>query len=160
MPGRYIRIGLLGWLVVIGFDLFLHAGVLASLYRDPGPFLLASDKAFKLIPLGYLSFAILIAFVEWLMVRMKISGAMAGFRFGIISGMFIWLSLGLGLASISSAPLSLLAGWTLGQAVELGLAGAVMGAGLGAESLRGISFRTVIVFVISVVLAIVLQNIF
>ena len=58
--GHLVKIGLLAWLAVIGFDLFLHAGVLAGIYSEPSPFLLPPEEAFRLIPLGYLSFLMLI----------------------------------------------------------------------------------------------------
>ncbi len=35
-----ILLTLLGWLSMIGFDFFLHAGLLARLYLTPSPFLL------------------------------------------------------------------------------------------------------------------------
>ena len=51
-----IKLTLLSWFSMIGFDFFLHAGLLASLYSQPSPFLLPSDRAFKMIPVGYISF--------------------------------------------------------------------------------------------------------
>jgi len=47
------------WVLSLGFDLFLHAGLLARLYVEPGPFLLPPMVAFRRIPLGYLSFLVL-----------------------------------------------------------------------------------------------------
>ena len=51
-----ILLTLLGWLSMIGFDFFLHAGLLARLYLIPSPFLLPATTTFRLIPVGYLSF--------------------------------------------------------------------------------------------------------
>jgi hypothetical protein len=156
--GFLVRLGLLCLLAVIGFDLFLHAGVLSPLYRDMGNFLLPHETAFKLIPLGYLSFAILIVLLEWLMVRMRISGPKDGFMFGLKVGLLIWLSLGIGLASISTAPYPLLAGWVAGQAVELGLSGAIIGHGLASPGLKRTGFYALALFLVCAILAIVLQN--
>ncbi|MEJ2412947.1 MAG: hypothetical protein P8Y34_08130, partial [Anaerolineales bacterium] len=63
---------LLSWLAVLGFDFFLHGGLLASLYTKPSPFLLPPEQAFRLIPLGYLAFLIFEIFLVWLMVRLDI----------------------------------------------------------------------------------------
>jgi hypothetical protein len=48
----------------------------------------------------------------------------------------IWGALLLGLWSITTAPADLLLGWWVGQGLELGFAGAVLGAGVGGASLR------------------------
>ena len=72
--GFLFGLGLLTLVAVIGFDLFLHAGLLSPFYIDPGEFLLSPETAFQLIPLGYLSFALLIVLLEWLMVRIDIKG--------------------------------------------------------------------------------------
>ena len=66
---RISTITLLSWLSMIGFDLLLHAGLLARLYIEPSPFLLPPETAFRLIPLGYLSFLIMAFLMTWLMVK-------------------------------------------------------------------------------------------
>jgi hypothetical protein len=157
--GKYIKVGLLAFLAVIGFDLFLHAGLLSPLYAQPTPFLLEPLTAFRRIPLGYAAFALLIVLVEWLMVRLDIQGVREGGLFGIQVGALIWLSLALGLASITTARPALLIGWAVGQLLELGLAGAVVGAGLNASSLRGLAWRVLVIFIAGALLGIVLQNV-
>lgn len=116
------------WLLSIGFDLFLHAGLLAHLYLEPGPFLLAPDVAFRRIPLGYLAFLILTIAMYWLLRRLKVQGMSAGFRYGLAVGAVVWGALSIGLYSFSTAALPMLAAWWVGQALELGLVGAVLGA--------------------------------
>ena len=153
------KIGLLALLSVVGFDLFLHAGVLASWYARPSPFLLPPEEAFRLVPLGYLSFLILIGMLIWLMLKMGVIGWKAGLVFGLKIGAFVWGALVLGLLSISTASVSLLVGWFLGQTVELGIAGMVIGSGLSTDRLRSLLVKVVIFFVIMVALAILLQNI-
>ena len=157
--GRLAKIGLLALLAVIGFDLFLHAGVLASWYARPSPFLLPPEEAFRLIPLGYLSFLMLIILLIWLMPRLDVVGWRAGLVFGLIVGALIWGALTLGLLSISTASPSLLLGWFLGQTVELGIAGMVLGSGLATERLRSLLVKVVGFFVVMVVLTVLLQNI-
>jgi hypothetical protein len=84
--------------------------------------------AFRRIPLGYLSFLVLILSLYWLFHRLGIRGVASGLRHGAIIGSVVWGALAIGLYSISTAALPLLAGWWIGQAIELGLAGAVLGA--------------------------------
>lgn len=76
----------LSWLAVLGFDFFLHGGVLARLYQKPSPFLLPLEQAFKLIPLGYLSFLLASVLIVWLLLRMRIQGRRAGFVFRLKLG--------------------------------------------------------------------------
>ena len=124
------------WLLSVGFDLLLHGGLLAHLYATPSPFLLEPLDAFKRIPLGYATFLALTAALSWLLRRLQIRGAMAGARYGAAAGAVVWGALVLGLYSISTAPVSLLTGWWIGQTLELGLAGAVLGASLGGTPMR------------------------
>ena len=154
-----VKIGLLAWLAVIGFDLFLHAGILADLYSKPSPFLLPPQEAFRLIPLGYLSFILLIVFLLWLMSKLTVVGWRAGLVFGLKVGVLISAAGTLGLLSISTASVSLLVGWFLGQTVELGIAGMVLGSGLSTNRLRSLLVKVVIFFIAMGALAILLQNI-
>jgi hypothetical protein len=116
------------WMLSLGFDLFLHGGLLASLYVVPSPFLLGPEEAFRRIPLGYLAFLVLTLTLYWFLRRNAVRGAMAGFRYGAAAGAVVWGAFTVGLYSISTATMPLLVGWWIGQTVELGLAGAVLGA--------------------------------
>ena len=69
---RLLGIVLLSWFSMLGFDFFLHAGVLAPLYARPSPFLLPPDQAFALIPLGYLSLLVSAAMLVWLVRKLGI----------------------------------------------------------------------------------------
>jgi hypothetical protein len=126
------------WMLSVGFDLFLHGGVLARVYLEPSPFLLPPEEAFRRIPLGYLTFLGLTLALFWLLRRLGIQGLVAGFRYGATAGAVVWGALVIGLFSISTAALPLLAGWWIGQTVELGLAGAVLGAAANRVPLKRI----------------------
>lgn len=152
-------IGLLSWLAMIGIDFFLHGGLLARFYIKPSPFLLSPEEAFRLIPLGYLSFGILEILLIWLMLRLNIVGGYKGFVFGLILGSLIWGSFILGLLSISTAEPSLLFGWFFGQTFELGIGGAVVGKGLTGDSLKKIFLIVFIGIIILVILTLILQTI-
>jgi len=117
------------------------------------------EEAFRLIPLGYLSFLMLIILLIWLMTRLDIVGWRAGLVFGLKVGALIWGALRLGLLSISTASPILLLGWFLGQTVELGITGMVLGSGLASDRLRSLLAKVVVFLVVTVVLAIIFQNI-
>jgi hypothetical protein len=59
---RLSAIALLSWLSLVGFDFFLHAGLLARLYIKPSPFLLPPMEAFIRIPFGYMSILLLLSY--------------------------------------------------------------------------------------------------
>jgi hypothetical protein len=118
------------WIASLGFDLLLHAGLLARIYTEPSPFLLGPEEAFRRIPLGYLTFLILTVALYWLLRRLGIRDVRGGLAVGGIFGAVLWGALALGLYSISTAPVALLVGWWSGQAAELALAGAVLGLAL------------------------------
>lgn len=133
---RAVQLTLLAWIGMLGVDFFLHAGLLASLYLEPTPFLLPPLEAFVRIPIGYLSFLIAAAFLVWVTDLTGARGWRAGLRTGAIVGGVMWLSLALGLYSISTARPELLVGWAVGQTVEVAWAGALIGAGRVSDSLR------------------------
>lgn len=119
---------LAAWFLSLAFDLFLHAGLLARLYARTSEFLLPAEEAFRRIPLGYLAFLLLTLALYWLFGRLDVRRAAQGFRLGLAVGMVLWAIWVLGLYSIARVEADLLLGWWLGQAVELGLAGSVLGA--------------------------------
>jgi hypothetical protein len=136
--GFYFKLTLLAWISMIGFDFFLHAGILAPLYAKESTFLLPPERAFALIPIGYLSFLGLAVMLIWLMVKLNVREWRKGAFFGFQLGFLAWGSLILGLYSISTASPGLLWAWFFGQTVDLGIAGAVAGYGLAERKLRGL----------------------
>jgi hypothetical protein len=157
--GYLIKIVLLALLVVIGFDFFLHGGVLARFYSEPSNFLLPPQEAFRLIPLGYIAFLLLIVLLIWLMLRLGIVGWRPGLFFGLKVGILIASASALGLISILMVSPILVIAWSLGQVVELGIAGMVLGSGLAIDRLRSLLAKVVVFFIVMVVLGIILQNI-
>jgi hypothetical protein len=149
---------LAAWVLSLGIDLFLHAGLLAKLYVEPSPFLLGPTEAFQRIPLGYSAFLILTLSLYWFLHRLDVRGAQAGFRYGASAGVVIWGALLAGLYSISTASLPLLAAWWLGQTLELGLAGAVLGAAATGAPMKRIWGIVMIAVVACLAATIVLQS--
>lgn len=156
---RLLGIALLSWLSVIGFDFLLHATLLAPLYAQPSSFLLPPDRAFVLIPLGYLSFLISTVMLVWLIGRLRINTWREGFIFGLKLGGLIWGSLVLALLSITTASPILMLGWFFGQTIETAVGGLVVGAGFGAENLREMSIWVVLFTIGSITISVILQNI-
>lgn len=116
------------WLLSLGFDFFLHGGLLARLYTRESPFLLDPMSAFVRIPAGYLAFLLLTVGLLWLFRRLDVRGWRDGAKLGTGVGLFLWLTMALGLWSITTAGVDTLLAWGLGQGLELGLAGLVLGA--------------------------------
>lgn len=142
----------IAWLAMIGCDFFLHGGLLARWYVTPAPFLLPPATAFARIPVGYLSFALLAVLVLWVLRRANVSGWRQGGIVGLWIGSLVWGSFCLGLYSISTAPSGLLVGWFVGQSVEVGIAGGVLGAGLSGHAL-GRLFLVVLAFTVAAFVA-------
>ena len=155
---RLIGVVLLAWFAVLGFDFFLHGGLLASLYTEPSPFLLPPEEAFRLIPLGYLAFLIFEIFLVWIIVRLDVKGWRSGMVLGLQVGAFAWGALVLGLLSISTASIRLLAGWFIGQTIEAGIGGMVAGAGLITERPGRLTIYVVIFVIAALIVTIVLQS--
>lgn len=143
---------------MVGVDFFLHAGILASLYAEPSPFLLSPEMAFARIPFGYLAFLLVAGLIVWLARALHITSARSGLRFGLELGALVWGALALGLASISTASAALILGWFLGQTLEMGIAGAVAGYGLQQAGLKRLSIRVGILLLASISLTILLQS--
>jgi hypothetical protein len=156
---RLLGITFLTWIGVLGFDLFLHGGILAGFYLEESPFLLPPLEAFRRIPFGYLGFFINIGFLVWLLARLGLVGWRNGLVFGGVIGGVIWISLALGLYSISTASPRLIVGWALGQTIEMAYAGAVIGLGLHSQRPRRLTLAVVFLTLILVLLTFVLQSI-
>ena len=147
----------ISWFSIIGFDLFLHAGLLARIYTKPSPFLLSADKSFLRIPLGYLSFLILAIVLVWLMETFDIAGWKKGVLFGLKFGALIWGVFVLGLYSISTAGWDLLLAWWIGQSLEFGIAGIVIGEGIAWKRLPKLILWVIVFVVLMVIITFILQ---
>jgi hypothetical protein len=143
---------------MLGFDFFLHGGLLAGIYLRSDPFLLPPEKAFALIPVGYLSFLLLAVLLVRLMDRMDLTGWRAGAVFGLELGGLAWGALVLGLYSISTAGTDVLLAWFVGQTVELGIAGAVVGSGRAGTAIRRLFWIVLAFILVMAVITIVLQS--
>lgn len=146
------------WMLSLGFDVLLHGGLLAGLYLNPSPFLLGPEDAFRRIPLGYLALLVLVSALYWYLGRLGVRGAVAGFRHGTAAGAIVWGAFALGLYSMSTVTVPILAGWWIGQTIELGLAGTVLGDAANGVPMKRIWARVAIAVVACAVGTIVLQS--
>ena len=120
---RIVVAVLLTWLLIIGVDFLLHAGVLAWAWTIPSPFLLPAEDLAIRIPLGYTAFLLTAQLVVWLVYRLQIRRPVAGLWFGMKLGGVVALAGVLGLASISTITLLLAAVWVISQTAYVMVAG-------------------------------------
>jgi len=143
---------------MIGVDFLVHGGLLAAFYVEPSPFLLPLEKAFRLIPLGYLSFLLLATLLVWLMLKLDVRGWRDGLIFGLKLGALVWGAMVLGLLSISTASVELLVGWFCGQTIEFGIAGMFAGSGLNGARLIRLFMAVIALAFLSIIITVVLQS--
>ena len=149
---------LLAWLAMLGFDFFLHGGLLASLYFAEDSFILSPLEAFRRIPIGYLGFLLLAIFLVWVVPLFNFDNWKQAFWLGIKLGAILWGGFLLGLISISTIAFSLALGWFLGQTMELGIGGAVVAMASKGSSLRRLTLIIVSFVICAIVATIVLQS--
>jgi energy-converting hydrogenase Eha subunit B len=154
----HFKTAFVAWLAMLGFDFFLHGGLLSGFYTGDDPYLLTPLQAFNRIPIGYAGFLLMAAFLVWLAVRLKAAGWWQGARLGLGVGLIIWLSQALGLYSITRASIPLLLAWTIGQSIEMGFAGGLIGIALERHRLRRPFWIALISAVIFVILTVLLQT--
>lgn len=157
-PYGEVHLVFVAWVSMLGSDILIHGGFLHAMYLEPHPFLLSPERAFRLIPLGYLSFLILAALLVWLATRLETRGFAAGAKLGLVLGGAIWASMTVGLLSVTTAPMPLMSGWFVGQTLALGIAGGVVGAARGGVYRRKLWARVLGWCGGALVLAVLLQN--
>jgi len=155
---RGIKLTLLGWIAMLGVDLFLHGGVLSGLYLRSSPFLLPPMDAFRRIPIGYAGFLVAAGFLAWVETSLDVRGWQRGAVVGAVIGGVMWLSLALGLYSITTARPDVLVGWTVGQTLEMAYAGAFVGWGLSTAAHRRAFVVDVVAALGWIILTILLQS--
>jgi hypothetical protein len=156
---KFVQLSLLVWVFLIGVDFFLHGGVFAATYIEDSPFLLSARDAFRRIPFGYLALLATAGLLVWIFDRASIAGWRRGLVAGLGLGIVMAASFTFGLYSISTARLQLLVVWFVIQVIEITGAGAVIGQGLLADSLRRLTLVVILWFIFLLVVTVVLQNI-
>lgn len=155
---RYIRLTLLVWLTFVGLDFFIHGGIFAAVYLEATPFLLPGAEAFRRIPLGYLALLLNSGLLVWIFGQTSARDWRKGLAVGLALGTVMGLSSSLGLYPISTVSTGILAASFVAQFLEAGVAGAMVGHGLQARSLRRLSPTVVLAVGLLIAATIVLQS--
>jgi hypothetical protein len=106
MPGAVAA--LWAFLVV---DFLTHAVVFAGWWQATERYWLPPEDLFRLIPVGYASFAIYCTTLTWLFLRLEGAGAGGGIRFGAVAGLIVGTGSALGIYSAVPMPASALLVW-------------------------------------------------
>jgi len=142
--GRHAWMLGLAWLSMLAFDTLLHGGVFEEFHLLPSPYLPPVPDAYRSgFPLGYLSSLLLAGLLLWILVRAGVRGWWAGLRAGCLVGVLLAGAFALGPLWMIRASVPKVTGWFLGQATELGIAGAVLGSGLAGEAFPKLLLKTV-----------------
>jgi len=149
---------LLVWFAMMGVDFFLHGGIFAGVYVPESPFLLSPMEAFRRIPFGYLALLATAGLLVWIMAQAAGRGWRSGLLIGLALGAVMAFSGTLGLYSISTAHAQLLVAVFVAQVIEFSIAGAIIGHGLWAPSVRGLTLAVVFGFSLLFVGTIMLQS--
>ena len=149
---------LFSWVFMIATDFFIHGGILAKFYMEESPFTLDPLTAFQRIPLGYFSFLLMAILLYWFFQLEENITPRKGFINGIKLGGLIWMSFALGLYSISTANLTLLIGWLIGQTIEMGIGGYVLAMLIKNPNYKKTFIYLVIYFVIIIIITVTMQN--
>ena len=104
-----------------------------------------------------LSFLILTIVLVWLIESFKISGWKNGVLFGLKFGALVWGVFVLGLYSISTAGWELILAWWIGQTLELGIAGIIIGEGIAGKRLPKLILWVIVFVVLMVIITFILQ---
>lgn len=148
----------LAWLGMTALDFLLHGGVLAPLYDWDSPFLVDPSEALLRVPLGYLGLALQATVVYWLLARLGVRHGTSGAAVAAALGGSLWGAFIVGLASISTAPISILVGWLAAEVAELGLAGWIVASRFSGRSPRWLASRIVVLAILAVILTVILQT--
>lgn len=164
MPGKskLVAAWLAAWFVYLVADFWGHAVLLSHYWRDTAQFWRPAAELFKLIPVGYLSFAIYCGALVWLLARLggEKQSALRGARFGAVAGLVFGSCTWIGLYSVIRLPLAAVTLFTLWGILESALSGAAAGSVLVAERpWRKVGWIVLLGF-ICFVIAVVVQNLF
>lgn len=147
------------WLVAVGVDLFYNAGVFSPLFdrsREPG--LLADDELFARIPVAYLVLAVEVTALAWVLDRVPAAGVGRGALLGAVTGallglggvIWLWTAIDMTAAFVGAA--------FVVQVSMFAAAGAVLGAAASGTSSRRLRVTCSAVLLLTVVLAVLAQN--
>jgi membrane-associated HD superfamily phosphohydrolase len=148
------------WLLFIGVDFLFHAGILSALWKEDIPAIKPQEELAVLIPVGYASFlllTILIAFVFHRIYKEK-PPIHAVWKFALIFGGLFALSNLLGLYSYIEIPFKHQFVFNIVYFIEIIVVTFTLYITLFSDKPRKIVIRSVLLFVLLVILGLVFQN--
>jgi hypothetical protein len=148
----------LAWFMTVAVDFFFYGGVFAFLFQRDDPHLLTTQQLFARIPAGYVSFAIEVLALGWLLSQLQTRHWRDGARAGAIAGAVVGGALLLGFWSVAATSGALLVSWWVVLTVQMAAAGAVLGAAVRVP-LRQLVRRVVVVALVLLLVTIILQNV-
>jgi len=144
--------------MTIAVDFFFYGAVFAFMFQRDDPYLLTTQQLFVRIPAGYVSFAIEVLALGWLLSKLQTRYWRDGARVGAIAGATVGGALLLGFWSVAATSGALLISWWVVLTVQMATAGAVLGAAVRVP-LRRLTRWISIVALVLLILTIILQNV-
>lgn len=155
-----LRSVVVAWLVAVGVDLLLNAGLFSPLFEQARePALLSDEELFRRIPVAYLAILAGVAALAWVLDRLPRRGMAAGAVTGAAAGA---VTAGLGVVSVWTAVDLTVAFVLAAIAVQVGqltAAGAVLGGYQLTRSRRRYTVVCLAAVLMMVVGAIAVQNV-
>jgi hypothetical protein len=153
-----VAIAGVAWLAMIATDFLLQGGVFAPFFDWASPFLLSRAEAFVRIPIGYAGLGLEAAALTWLLPRIGVRSGIAGLSTAAAIGAAFAGAFLLGLGSISTAQVALLATWFIAAVLELAAAGWVIGRRIEGRPIGSIARSIVVLVVASLIVTVILQS--
>lgn len=126
---QILSAGIAGWFGFLAVDFVAHGVLLASYWKSTAEYWRPSVELFRMVPVGYLSFAIYCGLLVWLLVRLSPAApdVSMGLRWGTFIGFLYSASSILGTYSVFRMPSSAVVIWTVVGTIESAVAGAAIG---------------------------------
>ena len=153
---------LLAWLVFIGIDFVIHAGLLENLWKKEIIAIKPLTDLAILIPGGYLSFLLLTLLIGFVFIKIfpKQETSKNVLKFGVIFASLFTLANILGIFSYIRIPLGHLIITNVGYFIEIIAVVLVYNSFLYPEKIKNKVWKPVAIFLFLVILGVVIQNIF
>ncbi|MFH1067291.1 MAG: hypothetical protein V1746_05265, partial [bacterium] len=107
-------------------DFVLHGVILSSIYKETAHFW-RPEAEMKIVLMYVVSLLMAVFFTMLYAALVQPKRLLSGFRYGMLTGLMMGVSMGLGSYCVMPIPASLAWGWFLGTWVEMIVAGVIVG---------------------------------
>ena len=139
--------------------MFLHAGLLATLYHADNPAILSPLDAFYRIPIGYFAFFLYCALLYWLVTATKLTERNDIIKFSVLIGFLLSIASTLAQFSILRINELLLLGWGIGFIIEFIIAGVILAFALTDYSHKKLFYLVLLFDFTLFIITVIMQNI-